>query len=186
MRNILVFVFLVLVSTEYVNGQKRTVRKDIIYQFEQTPKKNKIKIGFISSKDSTTYFVSVNVLKDGLFNYVQIEGENYYLNSDAPVALANDICNKLKKIEADTTVRFGEPLTKSISVVILTNKKGEVITFGIARKSNDSYYDYQTLQLLKTYYNTKSEPIKLNGQQVAYLLKLSFNFSEGKCLILEW
>jgi hypothetical protein len=153
---------------------------------EQNSKKNKIKIGFIDNKDSTKYFVSTKVIKDGAFSYIEIGGERYYLNCDAPPPLLDEICTKFKEIESDTTIRFGEPLTKSISIVLLISNTGGLTNFGIARTSNDAYYNDKALQLLKNYYKGKTEPAKLHGKYVSYLLRLSFNFSEGNCFVIGY
>lgn len=187
MRTISALFFYILITTGCAFGQKETdMSNDIIYVVEQNARKNKIKIGFIDKKDSAKYFVSTKIIKDGDFSYIKIGGERYYLNCDTPPPLLDEICAKLKKTESDTTIRFGEPLTKSISMVLLISNTGGVTNFGIARTSNDPYYDDKALQLLKSYYKGKSEPAKLHGNYVSYLLRLSFNFSEGTCFTVGY
>lgn len=190
MNTILAFLFFILILTGYASAQrsnsKADIEGDIIYSLEQNTRKEKIKFWFIHSKDSTRYLISTKVLKDGAFSYIKIGGKPYYLNCNEPPSLVNDICNELKKIEPDTTLRYGEPLAKGITVAFLINNKGEIVTSGLARKASDTYYENKTLQLLKKYNSQLKEPSRLQGKAVSCLLRISCIFGQGPCSVVPF
>ena len=99
--------------------------------------------------------------------------------------MESDICNDLRKIKADTTTKSGEPLIKGITIALLLDPKGDVVTSGIAMSANDEYYDNKTLQLLKKYNNDKNIPASLRGRPISYLLRISTVFNQGKCQVVR-
>lgn len=189
MKRLTAFLFSLLTTAVSVWAQESNSRadisKDVIYVVEKNPKNNKIRLGFIHDSDSVKYFVSAKIIRDEAFSYIKIAGENYYLNFDAPPSLLEDICAEFRNIKLDTSFKLGEPMSKSISIVLLVSGSGEIINLGIARGSGDRYYDDKTLQVLKNYRNTAIEPAKLYGKNVSYLLRISFNFYDENCVVIK-
>jgi hypothetical protein len=186
----LTFLFFSLFITEYGWAQKSDskpdIKGDIIYQIEQDKEAEKIKIGFINKLDNTRYFINARVMKQGPFSYFKINGDSYYLNCDASPTMESDICNDFRKIQPDTTIKFGEPLAKGIIVAILIDQNGEIITSGIANSADNEYYDNKTLQLLKRYNKDKNVPASLRGKPISYLLQVSTIFHQGKCQVVSY
>lgn len=166
-------------------AQKADIKGDMIYLMEENSEKDVIKIGFISKLDGSKYFINAKVMKHGPFSYIKIAGESYYLDCDASPTMESDICNDLRKIKADTTVKSGESLIKGITIALLLDPKGDVVTSGIAMSANDEYYDNKTLQLLKKYNNDKNIPASLRGRPISYLLRISTVFTQGKCQVVR-
>jgi hypothetical protein len=185
----LTFLFIFLFITEFVWAQKGDnkpdIKGDMIYLLEQKSESDKIKIGLIKKQDGTRYFIDTRVMKNGPFRYIKINGDSYYLDCDAAPTMESDICNDFRKIQPDTTVKFGEALARGIIVAILIDQNGEIVTSGIATSANDEYYDNKTLQLLKTYNKDKNVPASLRGRPISYLLMVSTIFHQGKCQIVH-
>lgn len=181
----LTFLFFFLFISEYVLAQKVDIKGDMIYLLEQKSESDKIKIGFIKKQDGSRYFIDTRVMKSGAFRYIKINGDSYYLDSDAAPTMESDICNDFRKIQPDTTVKFGEALAKGIIVAILIDQNGDIVTSGIATSANDEYYDNKTLQLLKTYNKDKNVPASLRGRPISYLLMISTIFHQGKCQVVH-
>ena len=152
---------------------------------EENSERDLIKIGFINKLDGSKYFINAKVMKHGPFSYIKIGGESYYLDCDASPTMESDICNDLRKIKPDTTDKSDEPLIKGITIALLLDPKGDVVTSGIALSANDPYYDNKTLQLLKKYNNDKNIPASLRGRPISYLLRISTVFNQGKCQVLR-
>jgi hypothetical protein len=165
-------------------AQKADIKGDVIYLLEQNSEKDMIKIGFINKLDGSRYFINARVMKHGPFSYIKIGGDSYYLDCDASPTMESDICNDLKKIKPDTTVKSSEPLIKGITIALLIDPKGDIVTSGIAMSANDEYYDNKTLQLLKKYNNDKNVPASLRGRPISYLLRISTVFNQGKCQVV--
>lgn len=184
----LTFLFIFLFITEFVWAQKGDnkpdIKGDIIYLLEQKSESDKIKIGLIKKQDGTKYFIDTRVMKNGPFRYIKINGDSYYLDCDAAPTMESDICNDLRKIKADTAIKSEEPLIKGITIALLLDPKGDVVTSGIAMSANDPYYDNKTLQLLKKYNNDKNIPASLRGRPISYLLRISTVFNQGKCQVV--
>lgn len=185
LQRIITLSLLCFIAHKSAIAQKADIKGDVIYLLEQNSETDMIKIGFIKKQDNTRYFLKSRVMKHGPFNYIKIGGETYYLDSDASPTLESDICNDFRKIKPDTTVKYGEPLAKAITVAFLIDNKGEIVTSGIAMSANDEYYDNKTLQLLKTYSNDKNVPASLHGKPISYLLRVSTIFNQGKCQVVS-
>lgn len=166
-------------------AQKSDIKGDAIYLMEENTERDMIKIGFINKLDGSKYFINAKVMKHGPFSYIKIGGESYYLDCDASPTMESDICNDLRKIKADTAVKADEPLIKGITIALLLDPKGDVVTSGIAMSANDPYYDNKTLQLLKKYNNDKNIPASLRGRPISYLLRISTVFNQGKCQVVR-
>jgi hypothetical protein len=181
----LTFLFFFLFISEYLLAQKVDIKGDMIYLLEQKSESDKIKIGFIKKQDGSRYFIDTRIMKSGPFRYIKINGDSYYLDCDAAPTMESDICNDFRKIQPDTTVKFGEALAKGIIVAILIDQNGDIVTSGIATSANDEYYDNKTFQLLKTYNKDKNVPASLRGRPISYLLLVSTIFHQGKCQIVH-
>lgn len=164
---------------------QKDIKGDAIYLMEENTERDMIKIGFINKLDGSKYFINAKVMKHGPFSYIKIGGESYYLDCDASPTMESDICNDLRKIKADTAVKSDEPLIKGITIALLIDPKGDVVTSGIALSANDPYYDNKTLQLLKKYNNDKNIPASLRGRPISYLLRISTVFNQGKCQVVR-
>lgn len=183
LRRIVILSLLCFIAHIPVIAQK-DIKGDMIYLLEQNSERDVIKIGFISKLDGTRYLVNAKVMKHGPFSYIKLGGESYYLDCDASPTMESDICNDFRKIKPDTAARSGEPLIKGITIALLIDPKGDVVTSGIAMSANDEYYDNKTLQLLKKYNNDKNVPASLRGRPISYLLRISTVFNQGKCQVV--
>jgi hypothetical protein len=129
--------------------------------------------------------VSKNVLRKKCNAYIKFATETYYLSVDSLPVMAIDICSELQKIKIDTTFMYGEPFSRSVSVILVIDKKGKIETYGIARGANSNYYEDATLKLLQGYIKNNSfKPAKVDNKAVCSILRISFVFGQGKCTVL--
>jgi hypothetical protein len=187
MKKVILFVILHLLAPKYIVAQKlNSFSKDnIIYSLQQDFKKSRIKIDFVNKSDGTKTFVSKKVLRDNNHAYVKFSLDNYYLSVDSLPIISSDICNDLRKISIDTTLVYGEPFSMLISMVFVIDKYGRIETYGIARGTNSKYYEDATLKVLQNHsFNGCFKPAKVGNRAVSNILRMSFNFGQGKCTIL--
>lgn len=187
MKRLFFFVILYLLATKNIVAQKTNPlpKNNIIYFMQQDFKKLKVKIGFVSNSDSTKTFVSKTVLRNKSNAYIKFANNAYYLSVDSLPVMVNDICSELQKIKIDTTLLYGEPFSRSISVILVIDEKGKIETYGIARGVNSNYYEDATLKILQQYSdNTDCKPAMVDNKAVCSILRISFNFGEGKCTML--
>jgi hypothetical protein len=187
MKRLFVFVILYLLATKTIVAQKTNPlpKNNIIYFMQQDFKKNKVKIGFVSKSGTTKTYVSKTVLRNKSNAYIKFATDAYYLSVDSLPVMVNDICSELQKIKIDTTLLYGEPFSRSVSVILVIDEKGKIETYGIARGVNSNYYEDATLKILQQYSdNNDCKPAIVDNKTVCSILRISFNFGEGKCTML--
>jgi hypothetical protein len=187
MKNIILSVAILFLFAHYTNAQNVNELSEnrIVYSLTQDFKRAKIEIGFLNKLDTTKALLLKKVFKSDKHSYIKFSTDNYYLSVDTLPFLSNDICNELQKIILDTTFNYGEPLSRSVSVVLIIDKNGKIETYGIARGANSNYYEDATLKVLQGYSkNNSCKPAKVGNKAVCSILRISFSFGQGKCTVL--
>ena len=187
MKRLLFFLIICLLVTKNILAQKLNSlpTANIIYYMLQDLKKNKVNIGFVNKSGSTKTFVSKKVLRNKSRAYIKFGKSAYYLNVDSLPLMANDICNEIQAIKIDTTLMYGEPFSRSVSIILVIDNTGKIETYGIARRSNSNYYDDATLKVLQRYSsNSYCKPAMVDNKTVCSILRISYDFGQRKCTIL--
>jgi hypothetical protein len=185
MRETLLLFLSMFYITETTIAQKShksiVLKENTIDYWFRNDKGSKIEIEFTSIKDSSKRVLKKKVLRDGKFNYIKLDSISYYLNADVFPSLFDTICVELQKIERDTTLRFGEPMVRSIRLEIMINKEGKVVTYGVLRPPHDYYYEDAALRILERYKNFIGIPAMINNMPVNYLLSMYYIIGSDEC-----
>jgi hypothetical protein len=187
MKKIILFVIIQILVLKCVIAQKtgELPNNRIVYFLKQDFKKAKIKIGFVNKLDNTKSSVSKKVLKNKDHSYIKFGVDNFYLSVDSLPLMSIDVCNELSKIKIDTTVRYGEPFSRAVSVVFIIDENGKIKSYGIARVANSSYYEDAVSKVLQEIsISGYCKPAKIDNKPVCSLLRMSFSFGNNNCQVL--